>query len=111
MVFTLICNDPYYFFLSSQIPNLFFPFELVKGLLPLVSRKLFYLPSASLTTFLRLHIFGVENKYLINKNENISLVSIFKILFYIKFNQSKLRILDELSFLFFEVSTAFRAKS
>ena len=25
-----------------------------------------------------LHIFGVENKYLINKNENISLVSIFK---------------------------------
>ena len=28
-----------------------------------------------------LHIFGVEDKYLINKNENISLVSIFKILF------------------------------
>ena len=28
-----------------------------------------------------LHIFGVENKYLINKNKNISLVSIFKNLF------------------------------
>ena len=31
--------------------------------------------------------------------------------FEIKFHQSKLRILDELSFLLFEVSTAFHAKS
>ena len=42
------------------------------------------LPSMSLLSLiavLRLHIFGVENKYLIHKKENISLVSIFKNLF------------------------------